>query len=101
MWKQSGITYNKMLDQINKDWSKYVTALAKNQQPATPIDTGAARRAWRKLELFKIDNHTRKKKILDNRVGYASILDGSEGRPTSRQAPRGIVKPVLRKTRQR
>ena len=49
MWKQSGITYNKMLDQINKDWSKYVTALAKNLQPATPIDTGAARRAWRKL----------------------------------------------------
>tara|TARA_R110002051_G_scaffold153060_1_gene225627 strand:+ start:256 stop:558 length:303 start_codon:yes stop_codon:yes gene_type:complete len=99
--KSAGVTYNKILDQINKDWAGYVGSLARNLATGTPVDTGKARRTWRQLDLFKIDNHTRKKKILDNRVGYASILDGSEGRPTSRQAPRGIVEPALRKTRQK
>ena len=99
--RQSGVTFNKLLDQVNKDWSGYVGSLARNLSQGTPVDTGKARRTWRQLDLFKIDTHTRKKKILDNRVGYASILDGSEGRPTSRQAPRGIVEPALRKTRQK
>ena len=99
--KSSKHTYKNILNQINADWSNYVNDLAKNLRTTTPIDTGKARRTWRQLDLFKIDSHSRKKKILDNRVGYASILDGSEGRPTSRQAPRGIVEPALRKTRQK
>jgi hypothetical protein len=99
--KSSKQTYNTILNQVNADWGNYVNDLEKNLRTTTPIDTGAARRKWRQLDKLKINERSSRKKILDNRVGYASILDGSEGRPTSRQAPRGIVEPALRKTKQK
>ncbi len=99
--KSSKHTYKEIVSQVNADWGNYVNDLEKNLRTTTPIDTGAARRKWRQLTKLKIDDRSSRKKILDNRVGYASILDGSEGRPTSRQAPRGIVEPALRKTKQK
>tara|TARA_R110002074_G_scaffold35742_7_gene97491 strand:+ start:2137 stop:2439 length:303 start_codon:yes stop_codon:yes gene_type:complete len=86
---------------INKDWHAWTDDLSKNLRAATPIDTGAAKQAWKKLGKFDIGKTARKALILTNRVGYASILDGSQGRPTSRQAPRGIVEPALKKTEQK
>ena len=87
--------------EINKDWHAWTDDLSKNLRAATPIDTGAAKQAWKKLGKFDIGKTARKALILTNRVGYASILDGSQGRPTSRQAPRGIVEPALKKTEQK
>ena len=89
------------LIKLTAEWGNYVNDLEKNLRTSTPIDTGAARRKWRQLNKLKITDRSSRKKILDNSVGYASILDGSEGRPTSRQAPRGIVEPALRKTKQK
>ena len=88
---------------IRDSFKQYVVDLTRNLRSTTPVDTGAARRTWRQTgEPLDIGRGTpTRKKIIDNRVGYASILDGSEGRPTSRQAQRGIVEPALRKTRQR
>lgn len=100
--KAAGVSKN-IKKQVQADFNQYVVDLQRNLKQTTPIDTGAAKRAWRQLgQPLDIARGTpSSKKILDNRVGYASILDGSEGRPTSRQAPRGIVEPALRKTRQK
>jgi hypothetical protein len=86
---------------INKDWHEWTDSLTSNLRTTTPIDTGAARQAWKKVGKLNITATARKAIILTNRVGYASILDGSQGRPTSRQAPRGIVEPALQKTQQK
>lgn len=86
---------------INKDWHAWTDDLSKNLRATTPIDTGAAKQAWKKVGKFDIGTTARKAIILTNRVGYASILDGSQGKPTSRQAPRGIVGPALEKTQQK
>ena len=99
--KSSKSVYKGILNQVNADWGNYVNDLEKNLRTSTPIDTGAARRKWRQLNKLKINDRASRKKILDNSVGYASILDGSEGRPTSRQGHRGIVEPALRKTKQK
>lgn len=86
---------------INKDWHAWTDDLTTNLRAITPIQTGAARRAWKKVGQLNISKTARKAIILTNRVGYASILDGSQGKPTSRQAPRGIVEPAFKKTQQK
>lgn len=93
-------TIKHMTGQIASDWTKYVTELTKNLRAGTPRREGAARAAWKKVGKLTIGSG-QKKIILSNAVGYASILDGSEGKPTSKKAPRGIVKPALRKTKQK
>jgi|TARA_R110000744_G_scaffold370757_1_gene481445 hypothetical protein len=86
---------------INDNWHAYTDDLSKNLRATTPVDTGAARQAWKKVGKFNIGKTARKAVILTNRVGYASILDGSQGKPTSKQAPRGIVEPAIEKTQQK
>tara|TARA_R110000851_G_scaffold3025_1_gene12190 strand:- start:7325 stop:7687 length:363 start_codon:yes stop_codon:yes gene_type:complete len=87
--------------QIDSDLNFYVADLTKNLRKFTPIDTGAAKSRWAKLGgTVGIENKV-PVKIITNRVGYAGILDGAEGRPTSKQAPRGIVEPALKHTNQR
>jgi|TARA_R110001606_G_scaffold24725_1_gene81488 hypothetical protein len=100
--KAAGVSKN-IKKQVQADFNQYVVDLTRNLRNTTPIDTGAAKRKWRQVgQPLDIGRGTpTRKKIIDNQVGYASILDGSEGRPTSRQAPRGIVEPAFKKTRQR
>ena len=100
--KAAGVSKN-IKKQVQADFNQYVVDLTRNLRNTTPIDTGAAKRKWRQVgqPLDIPRGKQTRKKIIDNQVGYASILDGSEGSPTSRQAPRGIVEPALRKTRQR
>ena len=91
-----------LLKDVNKDWHQWTDDLTKNLRTGTPVDTGAAKQAWKKVGKFNIGSKYRKILILTNRVGYASILDGSQkGGPTSMQAPRGIVDPALKKTKQK
>lgn len=100
--KAAGVN-KKILKQVQADFNQYVVDLTRNLRSTTPVDTGAARRTWRQVgQPLDIGRGTpSSRKIIDNHVGYAGILDGSEGRPTSRQAPNGIVEPALKKTRQR
>lgn len=60
----------------------------------TPIDTGKARRGWRK-------RRSRNGYNIDNRVPYVGLLDFDPGlkRPRSRQAPQGIIKPTVKSVR--
>ena len=89
-------TINNMKAEMQKDWNKFVTEFTSNLKIRTPIDTGAARRAWAKVGELKIGSGS-SKKILTNAVGYASLLD--KGR--SSQEPYGIFKPAFDQTKQK
>lgn len=78
-------------DRLLNTFADEVLAVAKAN---TPIDTGKARRGWRK-------RRSRRGFNIDNRVPYVGLLDfdPSLKRPRSRQAPRGIIKPTVESTR--
>ena len=98
---------------INKDWTDYVNDVTDNLEASTPYDTGRASRSWKQFGKIDIAHQRGRKKLITNRVGYASILDGpgsKDGRPTGKDKQKsrkwyshstGIVKPVLAKTRQK
>jgi len=98
---ESSRTMKHMVTLMSADMNKYIAELKVNLKAATPIKTGAARADWRQTGKIDLANMNGRKVILTNKVGYASILDGSEGRPTSKQAPDGIVEPALKKTQQK
>ena len=78
-------------DSLLSDFAEDVLQIAKAN---TPIDTGKARRGWRK-------RRSRKGFNIDNKTPYIGLLDfdPSLKRPRSRQAPRGIIKPTVESSR--
>ena len=78
-------------DSLLNDFAEDVLKEAKAN---TPIDTGKARRGWRK-------RRSRNGYNIDNRTPYVGLLDfdPSLKRPRSRQAPRGIIKPTVESVR--
>ena len=73
---------NQLLDEINTQVKR-----------ETPVDTGRARRGWRRTGRYAIGES---KKVIENMVPYVGVLDGQTERGyTSRQAPNGIVDPAF------
>tara|TARA_X000001382_G_scaffold55681_1_gene38143 strand:- start:1096 stop:1413 length:318 start_codon:yes stop_codon:yes gene_type:complete len=72
----------------------FANDVVKTAKSNTPVDTGKARRGWRK-------RRSRNGYNIDNRTPYVGLLDfdDSLGRPRSRQAPDGIIKPTVKATR--
>lgn len=71
------------IDKIISDIANQTKSIAEKQ---TPIDTGRARRGWSKREI--VNGYA-----IENAVPYIGFLE--KGR--SKQAPRGILKPTVRK----
>lgn len=76
-------TINDVFDEIN--------TIAKTK---TPVRTGFAQRQWRTVGQYKLGDT---KTVIDNKATYIGLLDGELGTPTSKQAPKGIVVPTLKK----
>lgn len=87
-------TMRELLSDIDHDFDRYNADLTKNLASGTPVATGFARRNWRDKYKSQIGKQ-RKYPLIENRTPYVGILD--EG--SSRQAPRGIVDPAIKKTR--
>lgn len=81
--------------EIDTDLSTFVTQYVATLRQTTPIKSGRARNGWQ--QTYQKGNVGKGKPIpiAKNNVPYIGILD--EG--SSRQAPQGIVKPSLLKTR--
>ncbi len=81
--------------EINADLAKFQKKLLVELGRATPIDTGTARRGWVAPQLPRVDYRSSGKTfaIARNDVPYVGILDQG----SSKQAPKGIVQPVLDK----
>ena len=91
---QSRKTKKQLYSEIDSDLRAFQTEYIQKLRAETPVRSGAARRAWRKLSTLKIGVNT---PVIDNRVGYAELLE--QGR--SRQAPRGMTRPAFIKTRKK
>jgi len=87
----------KKLDQeIGHALDKYQQELFKNLVRLTPIDTGQAQKGWREISKMSALLDTNKTRVvIRNDVPYIQRLDDGY----SKQAPQGIVKPALQKTR--
>lgn len=94
MSKQSQRTIGALEKEMSASLDRYFTALTQNLKAATPIQSGAARRGWRKRAELEIGSNSTKTVIV-NPVPYVGVLDTG----TSRQAPQGIVQPAINKTR--
>ena len=79
MRRSLGRAINTLFDDINRDVAK-----------ATPVRTGRARSGWRYSPKYRLGYVG---SIIENRVEYIGLLD----KGSSRQAPNGIVEPVINK----
>ena len=87
---------NDVLKEIAIDYDKYQQRLFSNLVSSTPIDTGNAQRGWKNVsEMSKLIGTGKKAVVIRNDIAYIQRLDDGH----SRQAPKGIVGPVLNKTR--
>ncbi len=75
-----------MEDTVNRFLVEYTNEL----RASTPIDTGRARRGWKRTGKYKVGESV---PVIENRVPYIGVLDTG----TSRQAPNGIAKPAAEK----
>ena len=94
MSKQSKRTIGALEKEMSAGLADYFTALTNNLKAGTPIQSGTARRGWRKRSDLEIGSNS-KKTVIVNPVPYSGVLDTG----TSRQAPQGIVQPAINKTR--
>ena len=77
---------------IDKNLSRYATQIERELILATPKDTGTARSGWKRPKRGMIGKGKRLV-LLQNRVPYIEYLDAGH----SKQAPNGIVAPVLKR----
>ena len=82
--------FNHIESKLERAVDQLFTELNTNARNITPIRTGRAKRGWRKTSQYRIGDS---KVLVENKVPYIGLLD--EGR--SRQAPAGIIVPVLNK----
>jgi lipase chaperone LimK len=78
--------------EIESDLGSFTDDFLKNLREQTPVQSGRAKRGWRKGQKTKADGQD--STMITNRVPYISELD----KGTSRQAPDGIVQPAFKKT---
>ena len=82
--------FNHIESKLERAVDQLFTELNTNARNITPIRTGRAKRGWRKTSTYRIGDS---KVLVENKVPYIGLLD--QGR--SRQAPKGIIVPVLSK----
>jgi hypothetical protein len=87
-------TVKKVAHGITQSVDQYVDALLKNLKRLTPTRSGQAQRGWRKDGSYDAGSNTTTV-VIQNPVSYSGVLDAG----SSRQAPSGIVKPAISRTR--
>lgn len=82
--------FNHIESKLERAVDQLFNQLNTDARNITPIRTGRAKRGWRKTSTYRIGDS---KVLVENKVPYIGLLD--QGR--SRQAPAGIIVPVLSK----
>jgi len=82
--------FNHIENKLERAVDQLFSQLNTDARNITPIRTGRAKRGWRKTSTYRIGDS---KVLVENKVPYIGLLD--QGR--SRQAPAGIIVPVLSK----
>lgn len=93
------VTPKGAIDELKSEMSVTVNSvirdLADNLVKKTPIDTGRAKRGWKRVAEFKFNGQAQT--VIRNDVPYIGVLD----KGTSRQAPNGIVVPSVEEIKRR
>jgi len=82
--------------QLNAVVNHFIDDFYKEVKQTTPVDSGAAKRAWRKRNKYDIDRKG-DTVVMENQKPYIGLLD----RGSSKQAPRGMTDPAFRKLSKR
>lgn len=86
--------------EMTNDLRDFTHEFVRNLKTTTPIDTGFARNSWRNIYAGQDLGRGKTIPLAKNEAEYIGVLDGKSPKGfTSRQAPKGIVEPALRKTR--
>lgn len=80
---------------VERAVNDFIGKLNTEARKLTPKRTGRAKKGWRIVNQYKI-SRTRGL-LLENRVPYIGLLDSG----WSKQAPRGIVEPAIKKLKRR
>lgn len=91
MSRRSDSALKALQKEIDADLDSFTSDLVKELKNTTPVDTGRAKRGWRKRSTPSIAKNNQT--IIENRVPYISPLDDGH----SKQAANGIVVPALKK----
>lgn len=85
--------------EIGHDFDKYADAFLRNIRALTPIDTGKARRGWKKTYRKQYEKGGVQKQytVVENAVPYVQFLEQGH----SKQAPDGMIDPAIKRTRRR
>lgn len=95
-------TIRKLQAEISRDLRGFSQDFVNELRASTPIDTGFARNSWRNIYGGKPIGTGGAIPIARNTAEYIGVLDGQSPKGfTSRQAPKGVVKPALNKTRKK
>jgi len=84
------VIFNDIENSMGRAIDSLFSEINTDARDITPIRTGRARAGWRKVSTYRIGDTG---VIIENPVPYIGILD----RGSSRQAPKGIMTPVLNK----
>lgn len=99
---QSRRTLNELSAEINRDLRDFARELMHNLQSTTPIRTGQARGGWQNIYTGRPIGSGGIIPLAKNDVDYIGVLDGQSPKGfTSRQAPKGIVREAVNKTRKK
>lgn len=87
---------------IDRDLRSFTRDFVAQLKATTPIRTGFARNSWQNIYSGRAIGSGGVIPLAKNDASYIGVLDGQSPKGfTSRQAPKGIVRPALNKTRKR
>lgn len=88
--------------EMDKGLRAFATEFIHQLKTATPIRTGFARNSWRNIYTGKTIGSGGIIPLAKNEAPYIGVLDGQSPKGfTSTQAPKGVVKPALNKSRKK
>jgi len=95
-------TIHNLSVEINQGLRAFTQEFVQELRATTPIRTGFARNSWKNIYSGKSIGTGGVIPLAKNTADYIGVLDGQSPKGfTSRQAPKGIVKEALRKTRKK
>ncbi len=72
MGKNVKQTLKELTKDIDTDLAAFQLSYLRELKAATPVQTGAAQKAWRKVKKLKLGTNGA---MITNKVGYAGLLD--------------------------
>ena len=91
---KANVVFRDIIVTVERSVNLFLGQLNRDVARATPKRSGTAQRGWRKIADYKVGRTTT---VIENRVPYIGLLEMGY----SKQAPRGMLGPVLNRLTRR